>query len=48
MIKLVLLIVLLSSGCYQIRSDDDLRTVPTTNNPNLIKESKSSAPAIGY
>ncbi len=24
------------SGCYQIHSDDDLRTVPVTNNPNLL------------
>jgi hypothetical protein len=24
------------SGCYQAHSDDDLRTVPVTNNPNLV------------
>jgi len=48
MIKFTLLILLVLNGCYQIRSDDDLRTVPTTNNPNLINESKSSSPSIGY
>jgi hypothetical protein len=24
------------AGCYQIHSDDDLRTVPVTNNPNIV------------
>lgn len=24
------------AGCYQIHSDDDLRDVPVTNNPNLV------------
>lgn len=24
------------SGCYQIHSDDDLRTIPVTNNPNIV------------
>ena len=24
------------SSCYQAHSDDDLRTVPVTNNPNLV------------
>ncbi|NGX59616.1 MAG: hypothetical protein KR126chlam3_00769 [Chlamydiae bacterium] len=24
------------SGCFQAHSDDDLRGVPVTNNPNLI------------
>jgi hypothetical protein len=34
-------------GCYQIHSDDDLRTVPVTNNPNIIPnqgQRLSSAP----
>jgi hypothetical protein len=35
-------------GCYQIHSDDDLRTVPTTNNPHLINDVRSGAPGIGY
>lgn len=26
-------------GCYQAHSDDDLRTVPVTNNPTLIHDS---------
>lgn len=25
-------------GCYQTHSDDDLRTVPATNNPNIIQD----------
>ncbi len=24
------------SGCYQMHSDDDLRTIPVTNNPNIV------------
>jgi len=24
------------SGCYQIHSDDDLRTIPVTNNPTIV------------
>ncbi len=24
------------SSCYQITSEDDLRTVPVTNNPNIV------------
>jgi hypothetical protein len=27
------------AGCYQAHSDDDLRTVPATNNPHLIHDS---------
>jgi len=26
-------------GCYQVHSDDDLRTVPATNNPHVIQDS---------
>lgn len=30
------------SGCYQVHSDDnELRTVPVTNNPNLVPRSSS-------
>jgi len=25
-----------TSSCYQVHSDDDLRGIPVTNNPNLI------------
>lgn len=24
------------SSCYQVHSDDDLRGVPVTNNPNIV------------
>lgn len=27
------------SGCYQVHSDDDLRSVPVTNNPNIVPSS---------
>jgi hypothetical protein len=40
--KSVLFILLVSliglAGCYQIHSDDDLRTVPVTNNPNIVPQ----------
>ena len=33
----VLVLAALSlTGCYQAHSDDDLRTVPVTNNPNIV------------
>jgi hypothetical protein len=35
------------SSCYQAHSDDDLRTVPATNNPNLIQDSARGAAAPG-
>jgi hypothetical protein len=27
------------TGCYQAHSDDDLRTVPVTNNPHIVPSS---------
>ncbi|MES2345127.1 MAG: hypothetical protein V4494_04225 [Chlamydiota bacterium] len=38
------------SGCYQAHSDDNLRTVPVTNNPLLIQDSQKVAgfPGAGY
>ncbi len=37
MIRFLLGIVLLGlSSCYQMSSDDDLRGVPVTNNPNVV------------
>lgn len=42
-----LLLLVFMTGCYQIHSDDDLRTVPATNNPQLIRDVKSS-PGIGF
>ena len=45
-----LILLSLLASCYQIHSDDDLRTVPTTNNPHLIQDSNKGGmpPAIGY
>jgi hypothetical protein len=40
-----LLVVTLSlCGCYQAHSDDDLRTVPITNNPNLVPDGGRNGP----
>lgn len=40
--------VLLTS-CYQAHSDDDLRTVPVTNNPHIVPGSGSpNMSAFGY
>jgi hypothetical protein len=38
------------AGCYQVHSDDDLRTVPVTNNPHVIQDSGKTAqlPGMGY
>lgn len=33
---MVIGIICLGSGCYQIHSDDDLRAVPVTNNPHVV------------
>ncbi len=41
--SLFLLLALVLSGCYQAHSDDGLRTVPTTNNPNVIQDAKRSS-----
>ncbi|MGC1877741.1 MAG: hypothetical protein WA347_06095 [Rhabdochlamydiaceae bacterium] len=38
-ISLLFLLMLGVAGlasCYQIHSDDDLRTIPVTNNPNIV------------
>ena len=34
-------ILCVAAGCYQMHSDDDLRTIPVTNNPNIIPKSPS-------
>ena len=34
--SLLLVVAVSLAGCYQIHSDDDLRTVPVTNNPNVV------------
>lgn len=47
---LSLLVLGLLSGCFQAHSDDALRTIPATNNPNIIQDSNKTAyaPGIGY
>ncbi|MEK7339323.1 MAG: hypothetical protein WBD50_05315 [Candidatus Rhabdochlamydia sp.] len=32
----VLFGIICLSGCYQMRDDEDLRTVPVTNNPTIV------------
>lgn len=39
--KILLWVMILGSlfalvGCYQMHSDDDLRSIPVTNNPNVV------------
>ncbi len=49
MITAATLGTVLLSGCYQAHSDDNLREVPVTNNPNLIPQGGSSQmTAFGY
>ncbi|GEM_PF-933740 len=33
-------------GCYQVHSDDDLRTVPVTNNPNIVPGQGQRLPSM--
>ncbi len=42
--------MIMFSSCFQAHSDDILRMVPTTNNPNIIQDSSktASAPGLGY
>lgn len=44
------LVALVLGGCYQAHSDDDLRTVPVTNNPHVItdKSRDSNKPGVGF
>jgi hypothetical protein len=44
------LTLLTLTSCYQAHSDDDLRTVPATNNPHIIGEAmmEKSAPGMNY
>jgi hypothetical protein len=51
MFKLLFLgLALILAGCYQAHSDDDLRTVPTTNNHRYIQDSNRNTglPGVGY
>ena len=38
------------TGCYQAHSDDDLHTVPATNNPHIIGSNSPvrSVPGAGF
>ena len=49
-IKIIFLLsFVLTAGCYQAHSDDDLRTVPVTNNPHIVPNSgKGNLAGIGY
>ncbi len=49
-IYLFFLLSVFLTGCYQMHSDDDLRTVPTTNNHTLIHDSQraGSVPGVAY
>ena len=42
---LFLLAALSLYGCYQVHSDDDLRTIPVTNNPNIIPNQGQRLPS---
>lgn len=42
------LFLLLLAGCFQAYDpDDDLRTVPVTNNPNIVPNYGNGLPGIG-
>jgi hypothetical protein len=48
---LFFLLLLGVSSCYQMRPDDDLRTVPTTNNRNIIQDTSQTGgfqPSMSY
>ena len=40
----------LLAGCYQVHSDDGMRSVPVTNNPNVIPHTAQNEvpPGIAY
>jgi hypothetical protein len=45
------LLMCMAAGCYQIHAEDDLRTVPITNNPHNVSELNrggDTVPALGY
>jgi hypothetical protein len=41
----LLLVAIGLCGCYQIHSDDDLRTIPVTNNPNIVPSQGQRLPS---
>jgi hypothetical protein len=48
-LRIIMLLFILFglSGCYQLHSDDDLRTVPVTNNPNVVPKVHGRLPGAG-
>jgi hypothetical protein len=46
-IPVLLLLVVTAGlvGCYQVHSDDDLRTIPVTNNPNIVPSQRMGMPS---
>lgn len=48
MSRLIFLSLLFLAGCFQtMNPDDDLRTVPVTNNPHVVPNYGSSLPGFG-
>jgi hypothetical protein len=47
--KMILFLALLAcAGCFQTTSDDnDLRTVPVTNNPHVVPNHGNGIPGVG-
>jgi hypothetical protein len=46
LVALGVLVAVGASGCYQVHSDDDLRTIPVTNNPNIIPGQGQRMPSM--
>ena len=48
MVRILILSLLVLAGCFQsYNDDDDLRTVPVTNNPHVVPNYGSGMPGIG-
>lgn len=46
--RIFVVLVLAAAGCFQVTSDDaDLRTVPVTNNPNVVPNHGGGLPGAG-
>lgn len=46
--RIFLLALVAAAGCFQTsNSDDDLRTVPVTNNPHVVPSHGGGLPGIG-
>jgi hypothetical protein len=46
--KLIILSLLVLAGCFQTYNpDDDFRTVPVTNNPNIVPNYGNGLPGMG-